>query len=773
VTASGEFGQSFDDWGNRFTGNANTMFIHGVLPAEYLARNPNFPSPDPTERAFQGFPDIYSISQPEPWRIVRQKYWSRWVNSSTDMRASRFPANELAPRGHLTSGSGFTVYRGSAFPQNYQGNLFFGEPANNVVVRLLLEPNGVGFKPTRPDLETKREFIASTDAWFRPVNFANGPDGCLYIASMYREVIEDESAIPDDILKHLDLYSGRDRGRIFRIAPENFRPPAPPRLGKASTGELVATLARRDAWWRETAQRLLYERQDESAIEPLRRLAQTADFPQARLHALCVLLGLGALDEVSLLSAMEHPDARLREHGAKLAEERLNSPGVLRRLLALADDPDPRVRFQTAFSLFKAPDPGAVRALAQIARRDIGDKWIRSAVLTSVPTRAGALFRALLDDADFREKEDGFLGQLAQIVGARNDPGEVAVLLNALAEPVLRSSPTVQRQVLRQLSDGLARAGSSIAALIDKAPSAVSTALVKAFSDAERIALDSSMRDQDRGEAAQLLAFAPLGPAKISCEKLLGPEQPTTVQLAAVRSLAARRDGDVASLLLAHWRGYGPATRDEVLDALLRRPDRWASLLNAIESETIAPGELNQSRRQALLLSKDPSIRERAARLLGGVPNPDRQQVLQRYRAGVAKLTGDSARGALVFEQTCAVCHKHAPRENVGPRLGGLTDRSPDALLTNILDPNREVKATYVGFTLVTTDDQELTGIIANETATSVTIRRPGGAEDTVLRKNIQSLTSSKLSLMPEGLEAGLTEQQMADLITFLQKYRD
>jgi len=163
VSGTGEFGHSFDDWGNRFTCNANAMYIHGVLAAEYLARNPFFPSPDPSESAFRGFPDVFAISEPEPWRIVRQKFWKRWVNTTPDMNVGRFPENELAGRGHLTSGSGLTVYRGSAFPAAYSGNAFLGEPANNVVIRLALEPDGVGIKPIRAGAENNREFLASTD----------------------------------------------------------------------------------------------------------------------------------------------------------------------------------------------------------------------------------------------------------------------------------------------------------------------------------------------------------------------------------------------------------------------------------------------------------------------------------------------------------------------------------------------------------------------------------------------------------------------------------
>src|SRR5262249_37606614 len=131
------------------------------------------------------------------------------------------------------------------FPAEYHGNAFTGEPANNLVTRHILQPAGVTFAATRTP--AKREFLASTDNWFRPVNFLNGPDGCLYVLDMYREAIEDDSAIPDDILQHLALTSGRDRGRIYRIVPKGFKRSPPPRLSRAGTRELVAALAGPDA----------------------------------------------------------------------------------------------------------------------------------------------------------------------------------------------------------------------------------------------------------------------------------------------------------------------------------------------------------------------------------------------------------------------------------------------------------------------------------------------------------------------------------------------
>lgn len=289
LPGTGDFGNCFDDWGNRFVTNAGMLLMHPVYSEPYLARNPHLNARDVLYRSASAKRDMYSISQPEPWRVVRKQFWSRWVNTTQDMRASRFSEAELAERGFVTGAAGAAIYRGSTWPAEYDGNSFTAEPAGNVVIRLGLEPNGITFdaQPT----SDKREFLASTDNWFRPVNVANGPDGCLYICDMYRELIEDPSAIPEDILKLMDVTSGRDRGRIYRIVHESFnrvpngpreptstaRRPLAMRLNDASTEELVAALESFNAWTRETAQRLLVERQDNSAIDLLRKMIAGSD----------------------------------------------------------------------------------------------------------------------------------------------------------------------------------------------------------------------------------------------------------------------------------------------------------------------------------------------------------------------------------------------------------------------------------------------------------------------------------------------------------------
>ena len=188
------------------------------------------------------------------------------------------------------------------YPSEFYGNAFIGDAQNNLVHRRILVPDGPTFKAIRGPREQTTEFVRSPDNWFRPVNFVNAPDGTLYLLDMSREVIE-AIHIPLDVVKHLNLKRGREQGRIYRIAPPGFKYAPPPRLSQAPLADLIAALGRPDAWYRDTAHRLIYERQDQAAIEPLRKMlkARKEPLPQSRVNALWSLQGLKALKSVTFL----------------------------------------------------------------------------------------------------------------------------------------------------------------------------------------------------------------------------------------------------------------------------------------------------------------------------------------------------------------------------------------------------------------------------------------------------------------------------------------
>jgi putative heme-binding domain-containing protein len=237
------------------------------------------------------------------------------------------------------------------------------------------------------------------------------------------------------------------------------------------------------------------------------------------------------------------------------------------------------------------------------------------------------------------------------------------------------------------------------------------------------------------------------------------------LQSAAVTSLARIADDSVPALLTAAWASSTPALRSQILDVFLSRPAWQRALLQAVEKKQVPAAHIDSARRQRLLAGKD---RELAARLLAGATNPDRQKVLKAY-GDVPSMKGDPAHGKKVFAKHCATCHRlHDVGHAVGPDLAAVTNRTPQFLLIAILDPNKEVDPRYVEYVATTRDGRVFTGILAAESATSITLRAQEGREQVFLRSDVDELVSTNKSMMPEGLEKELSKQDLADLISYL-----
>src|SRR5205085_2418064 len=255
TSGGGQYGLTADDYQRWFTATNSQHLRQIVLPDHYLKRNPYLPVSSVTLDIPEhgAAAKLFRISPFEPWRVERT------TRRAGGPDASRFPKTELVPGGYVTSACSPLVYTADLFGKEYYGNNFVCDPANNLVHRELLKENGAVFTAVRayPD----REFLASTDNWFRPVHLSTGPDGAMYVLDFYREVIETPLSLPDDIKKQLNLAS-RARGRIWRVRPSGEHKLARPALDKETAEQLVQHLADDNAWWRTTAQRLLLERKD-------------------------------------------------------------------------------------------------------------------------------------------------------------------------------------------------------------------------------------------------------------------------------------------------------------------------------------------------------------------------------------------------------------------------------------------------------------------------------------------------------------------------------
>ncbi|MCB1230782.1 MAG: hypothetical protein KDN19_10975, partial [Verrucomicrobiae bacterium] len=238
-----QFGMSFDSLGRRFVCSNSNHIQWVAWERNWVNENPFYSMPAPlVSIADDGAAaPVYRISPDEPWRIVR----TRWRVSGV-VRGVVEGGGRVS--GYFTAATGITIYTGDAYGDAFSNNAFIGDAGSNLVHRKIVsnEPGTVQPTAHRSEDSEGSEFLRSRDNWFRPVNFANGPDGCIYICDMYRETIEHPWSIPEGIKKYVDLDSGNDRGRIWRVVPEGFQHPG-------------FSLDRENGWTMRTRARLAYE----------------------------------------------------------------------------------------------------------------------------------------------------------------------------------------------------------------------------------------------------------------------------------------------------------------------------------------------------------------------------------------------------------------------------------------------------------------------------------------------------------------------------------
>jgi putative heme-binding domain-containing protein len=673
--------------------------------------------------------------------------------------------NDLDQANHVTSANSPTPYRDELFGPWFETSLFVSEPVHNLVHRIVLVPDGVTFRGRRGLNEANREFLASSDNWFRPTMMKTGPDGALWVADMYRYVIEHPEWIPDDWERRLDLRAGSEEGRIYRLYPVEKRPRPIPRLDRLDTAGLVAALDSPNGWQRDTAQRLLLHKGGTDALAGLRALAQSTTRPKTRVQAIWTLACLGGLDEPSALAGLSDSNPQVRESvlaaAAPLAQ---SSQAVAHAMLALTRDSDAKVRFQLALALGDWNDRRAGEALAALARRDGADPWARAAILSAAVPHVATLLGHLLATDERNAPPPGMIEPLLELAGSIPGRGLDETVMRSVAEPAGQGGRFASWQFA-------ALAG--LLAARDRAKKPIALELDKSFASlwraARELAKDDSASETDRMAVLPVLrhSAARSPDDRDLLVSLLRPQVPVGVQQAAVAALSHTTDPTVAELFLKAWKRSSPAVRNGILDALMTRSAWTAALLSALEHGQVPPGEIDAARRQRLLTRRDRSLRARAEAIFAHESRP-RRTVVDAYRPALTR-KGDPGAGAQHFKKLCASCHRLGNEGvQVGPDIATLTDKSPEALLIAILDPNRAFEAKYAAFAVATVDGRVLNGLITNESATAVTLRLQEGKDNVLLRSDIAEMSASGQSLMPEGVEKDLKPRDLADLIAFL-----
>ncbi len=754
VTGQTQFGRSQDDCGNWFGCNNSNPMYQFVLDDAYQRRNPHYagisPRIDVPEEA--GHAPVYPKSQ----------------------LLERF--NDYHTANRFTSACSAMIYRDELFGPHFVGNAFICEPVHNLVHREVVSPKGVTFTSKRAPDEQESEFLASTDNWFRPTTVKTGPDGALWIADMYRHVIEHPQWIPDTWQKKLDLRAGHDKGRIYRVYPVDKKPRKIPRLDRLDTAGLIAALASPSGWQRDVAQQLLLERKDERAIALLEKQVTGNANAFGRLHALATLAGFGPVRDAILLEALEDKHPGVRRHAVHLvAIMRVEwSRNLFAALKKLCSDADAQVQLQLAYTLGEFDEPEAAVLLGvQLATSD--DPFIRSALLSSLNKKnIGRALASVLQYGGESSRNQDMIGDLFDLAAAFGDDQAVATLVEHIVHGE-RKPANWKFLAFSRLLDSLARQNQSLEDKLKRANPANAEELMndvgRLFFAARQITGGPRSSLDERTAAIPLLGREPANQASDLdvLESLLTPQTPAPVLDAALSALGRLNHDRVAEMLLARWNRLTPASRSLALDILMSRAAWIKQLIAAVDDKIVARTEFDAARRQRLLDHRSAEIRQKAAAAFATTVNADRERVIDQYRPAL-DLPADRARGAQLFTKTCAQCHKLAGAgHDVGPDLGAVSDKSPEAILVAVLDPNRAVESRYLTYVAATNAGMTYSGLLASETGNSITLRGPEGKEQVILRTDLDELVSTSKSTMPEGLEKDLSPQDLADIIAHVR----
>jgi len=392
---------------------------------------------------------------------------------------------------------------------------------------------------------------------------------------------------------------------------------------------------------------------------------------------------------------------------------------------------------------------------------------VRVAVLSSLGEGAGEVLKELASDASFVESKEGreMLASVAAQIGRQQRPDDVKETLVALRALTAANSPTLPT-IIQRLG---AKSGTPLAEQIAVATGGKAEVLMKSLLvAAAKRATDEAAPAKARAAAVEQLRLGSFAESKDLLASLLSPAVAAELQAAALSTLASFDAEQAADVVLSQFAGLSPRLKGQATDLLLSRPAWTGSLLSVLESGQLPIGDVDPAKLKLLAEHRNSTIRTRANKLLVNNKLGRRSEVVDAYR-GVLEMKGSPERGKQIFTKTCAACHKVGMVGNdIGPNLASMKARGPEAILLNVLDPNREVNPQYLNYAVMTADGRQLTGLIAAETATSITLKRADNATDTVLRIDIEQLKSTGMSLMPEGMEKQIDPTAMADLLQFL-----
>lgn len=666
---------------------------------------------------------------------------------------------------------GFMKYEGGAFPEIYNGKLFAIDPLNHVVMNTELIPQGSTF--TTRDVGP---LVKSSDPWFRPVDIKTGPDGAVYVADWY-----------DPALSHVHNAEGKmemERGRIYRLRARNVRPSKPEDLSKKNTPELVDALRSRNRWTRQTAQRVLADRRD--ARFEAEALFRLQDGPAA-------LEGLWAINQAGMahavnVKAFEHPDPYVRLWAVRLVcdagEIASNNISALESLAVRETKAEVRSQIASSARRLKASECLRLIKPLLMVEEDANDAYIPLLLWWAIESKSEKDSQAVLElFADRALWDDAIVKRhiLERLMRRFAIAGDAASLKNC-AELFLRSPGPEQTKGLvagfekafegrampalpNDLLLAMARAGagSQLLDIRQGKPDALDAALSQ-LADAKTKPTKRISLAQILGEVKEPRALAPLLDITMT-------EKDLALRRAALTALQAFEDSAIADKLIAGADAFPPELATAAWMALTGRTAWTERLLSAIESGSIKKETVAREIVDALKQNDDPALTARIEKLWKPAIALDgeTQKELARIKA-LAVEGGNPKAGGPLFAQRCGTCHLlFGSGGHVGPDLTSFKRDDLETMLTNILKPSAEIREGFVNTLLKSKDGRTLTGIVVQSSDATLTLRCADGQDVTLEKTQIKTQKALGVSLMPEGLLEGLSDEDVKNLFAYLR----
>ncbi|HEX7449642.1 MAG TPA: PVC-type heme-binding CxxCH protein [Pirellulales bacterium] len=695
-----------------------------------------------------------------------------------------FPAMKHAAVPRFTHA--FIIYEGGGLPERYEGKLFGVAPLQSHVVMSELRHDGSSFATT--DIG---HAITSSDDWFRPVNITAGPDGAVYVCDMYEAQIAH--------LRHHEGKIDTGSGRIYRIRSRgqsaalagNDETKQSPRLnlGQLNSAELVQTLAHRNKWFRRTALRLLGDRKDRSVLPALHEMLQSQT-DQRALEALWAINLCGGFDDSVATQALAHVNPLVRGWAVRL----LGDPGkasseMAGRLASLAQtEAYVAVRSQLASTARRLPSEQGLPIVSGLLAHDedLDDIHVPLLLWWAIEAKADAdrdAVLALAAESEFWQRPIVAKHLLHRLMrryaaaGSRKDLVTCAKLLNLAPDNEHRQllmrgfEEAYQGRPLAGLPDELVEAMSKVSgqsltlALRQGKPEAVEQALA--------VIADDKADINQRLQYVQLFGEVRQAKCVPVLVDLVRRTADDGLRTAALAALESYNDPSIAGVVLKKYSQFTDDVRGVAQSLLASRQASTLALLEAVDAGRVDPKTVPLDVVRKLTVHRDPRVAALTAKHWGnidGATTAEMQQQIARLSDTIGASSGSPYSGKKLFTANCAKCHTlFGQGGQIGPDLTSYKRDDVPNMLVNIVNPSAEVREGFETYQAVTDDGRIVSGFLVDRDNQVVVLRGADGQNVTLAHDEIDELAPQRKSLMPEGVLAKLTDQEVRDLFAYLR----